>query len=68
MTPYQPEIELVEDKWRTCCNTCGTEDNTVKVLSLRWSDRVNTKGGNAVALCSYCRHLTCNVLAMEHTL
>lgn len=70
-TPLKPDIELQDRRGLTVCGTCGAEDGTVRLLSFGWRDesiKQRFAGATAVALCSYCRHLTANVLTMEHTL
>jgi len=66
--PLVPQITIDDRPGLTVCNTCGTEDGTVRCLSLRWSDpswRPRHGGGTAVALCRTCRVAVRDLLAKE---
>lgn len=66
--PLVPSIAFESRPGLTVCGTCGTEDGSVKILSLRWNDP-NWKpyhgGGTAVALCGACRGLLFDLLNTE---
>jgi len=67
-TPLRADIRIDDRRGLTVCNTCGTEDGTVRMLSFKWNDDAHwTKmaGGTAVGLCRSCRRLTANVLNEE---
>lgn len=69
-TPLLPVIELEQRPGFTRCNTCGTEDETVRVLKFGWQERprdgaAHQGGGTSVALCLACRGETVEVIERQ---